>query len=151
MSYILILIHGLGQAYQVIVNGAVVKYVNLDGTFLFEMVPTGYSSEVIDASPPLPSWHVDSYIVDTPFIPLSHRRVTKLEFIARLGTDFRTILTAAKTDVDVEMFVKQIDWATPEADGTSIDLDDTRVIFALTSLETAGLIAAGRKQEILNA
>lgn len=151
MSYILILIHGLGQAYQVIINGIVVKYVDINGNFLFDLVPSGYSSEVIDSSPNTPSWHVDLYITNQPSVILQNRRVTKLEFISRLGSDFRNILTAAKSNVDVELFVKQLDWATPEADGTSVDLDDIRVIYALNSLETAGLIAVGRTQEILNA
>jgi len=76
-------------------------------------------------------------------------RLTKLGFIARLGGDFVNILTAAKQSVQVEMFVKMLDWATPDADGTSVDLEDPRVIGALQMLENAGLIAAGRAAEIL--
>lgn len=78
------------------------------------------------------------------------RRLTKLAFIGRLGDDFRSILSAAKGSVDVEMFVKMLDWATPDADGTSVDLDDSRVVGALQMLEGAGLIGEGRAQEILN-
>ena len=36
-----------------------------------------------------------------------------------------------------------LDWATPDPDGTSVDLDDPRVVEALTALEAAGG-AAGR-------
>lgn len=78
------------------------------------------------------------------------RRLTKLAFIGRLGNDFRNILSAAKARVDVEMFVKMLDWATPDADGTSVDLDDPRVAGALQMLEAGGLIGSGRAQEILN-
>lgn len=79
-----------------------------------------------------------------------NRRLTKLAFVGRLGADFATILAAAKTNVQVELFVKMLDWATPDADGTSVDLDDQRVIDALTTLEAAGLIGAGRAGEVLN-
>lgn len=78
------------------------------------------------------------------------RRLTKLAFVGRLGSDFTTILTASKQSVQVEMFVRMLDWATPDPDGTSVDLDDPRVIGALQMLEAGGLIAAGRAQEICN-
>ena len=71
--------------------------------------------------------------------------------MGRLGNDFATILTAAKTSVEIELFVKMLDWATPDPDGTSVDLDDPRVVFALGQIEAAGLIATGRAAEILNA
>ena len=76
------------------------------------------------------------------------RRLTKLAFIGRIGTEFSGILTAAKTNVQVELFVRMLDWATPDPDGTSVDLDDPRVVDALTTLEAAGLIGAGRALEI---
>lgn len=76
------------------------------------------------------------------------RRLTKLAFIGRIGNEFAGILTAAKANVQVELFVKMLDWATPDPDGTSVDLDDPRVVEALTTLEAAGLIGAGRALEI---
>ena len=78
------------------------------------------------------------------------RRLTKLAFVGRLGSDFATILTVSKQSVQVEMFVRMLDWATPDPDGTSVDLDDPRVIGALQALEAGRLIAVGRTQEILN-
>lgn len=81
-------------------------------------------------------------------VPTGPRRLTKLAFIGRIGDEFAGILTAAKTNVQVELFVRMLDWATPDPDGTSVDLDDPRVITALDTLESAGLIAAGRAQEI---
>lgn len=77
------------------------------------------------------------------------RRLSKLAFVSRLGSDFATILTVAKTSVEIEMFVRMLDWATPEADGTSVDLDDPRVVYAINALEAGGILAAGRAQEIL--
>lgn len=77
------------------------------------------------------------------------RRVSKLGFVGRLGDDYRNILLASKASVDLEMFVRMLDWATPEADGTSVDLDDTRVVGALQAIEAAGVIASGRAAEIL--
>ena len=77
------------------------------------------------------------------------RRLTKLEFVALLGNDFTSILAAAKSSVDVEAFVMLVTLATPDPDGTSIDLDDPRMQ-ALHQLEIAGVLGAGRAQEILN-
>lgn len=80
----------------------------------------------------------------------SGRRLTKLAFAGLIGDDaFKAVLAAAKESVELEAFVKLIDWATPEADGTSIDLDDPRTIAGVQALEAAGFIAPGRAQEIL--
>lgn len=81
--------------------------------------------------------------------PPTVRRLSKLAFVGRLGADFATILTASKSSVAIEMFVRMLDWATPDQDGTSVDLDDPRVIHALNTLEAGGIIAAGRAAEIL--
>ena len=76
------------------------------------------------------------------------RRITKLDFVIRLGDDYITLLSASKQSVEVEAFMKMLDWATPDPDGTSIDLDDARLTGALGRLEQSGLIAAGRATEI---
>ena len=77
------------------------------------------------------------------------RQLTKLEFVALLGDDFTTILSAAKQSVDVEAFVTMVTLATPDANGYAIELDDPRMV-VLHQLEQAGVIGAGRAQEILN-
>lgn len=93
--------------------------------------------------------HTHTPIVqDVPANPQGPRRLTKLAFIGKIGSEFAGILTAAKTNVQVELFVRMLDWATPDPDGTSVDLDDPRVVDALTMLESAGLIGSGRAQEI---
>lgn len=71
------------------------------------------------------------------------RRVTKLDFVARLGdAAFDELLLMARTSVGIEKFVKLIDWSTPDPDGTSIDLDDPRVQ-AVHGIEPL-LIASGK-------
>jgi hypothetical protein len=84
------------------------------------------------------------------FIDKPLKRLTKLQFVNLLGTSYRDILIAAKSNVDVEMFVRMLDWATPDADGTSIDLQDPRLSYALNQLELGGLLPVGKTQEILN-
>ena len=85
---------------------------------------------------------------ETPAPVQGPRRLTKLAFLGRIGTEFAGILTASRANVQVELFVRMLDWATPDPDGTSVDLDDPRVVDALTTLEAAGLIGAGRALEI---
>lgn len=82
-------------------------------------------------------------------MPTPQRRVTKLEFVGRLGEDYIPLLVMSKTNVGIEAFMKMLDWATPEADGTSLDLNDLRIVGALAQLEQAGAIATGRAVEIL--
>lgn len=93
--------------------------------------------------------HTHTPIVqDAPATPQGPRRLTKLQFIGKIGSEFAGILTAAKSNAQVELFVRMLDWATPDPDGTSVDLDDPRVVDALDTLEAAGYIGVGRAQEI---
>jgi hypothetical protein len=59
------------------------------------------------------------------------------------------ILAAAKTVPAIEAWVKRFEMTTPEADGTSIDLDDPRTISGVQALEAAELIGVGQAAEIL--
>lgn len=64
------------------------------------------------------------------------RRITKQEFLDLLGSAaVAFILTAAKSDVGVESWVKRLDLVTPDPDGTSVDLDDPRTIAGVEQLE----------------
>jgi len=55
------------------------------------------------------------------------RRVSKLEFVQLLGDQaYGAILAMAKQSIAIEAWVKLLELATPESDGTSIDLDDPR-------------------------
>lgn len=94
-------------------------------------------------APPDPEEPIDTRMFS------GRRRLTKLEFVTLLGSDFTAILAAAKASVDVEAFVMLVTLATPDPDGYSIDLDDPRMA-ALYQLETLGVLGTGRAQEILN-
>jgi hypothetical protein len=144
MRYIL-----LDIGYQEVFNGQVLRLTDLDGNTI--MSP-GYGGAVLDANPPAPAWALPDPVAEqpAPYVPPT-RRLTKLAFVGRLGSDFTAILQAAKMSVEVEAFVKMLDWATPDADGTSVDLDDPRVTYALGMLEAGGLLAEGRAAEVLNA
>lgn len=115
-----------------------------------------------DADYPLPEHLTDAYAVAevsiafvAPDEPVDtrmfggRRRLTKLEFVTLLGDDFVSILSAAKQSVDVEAFVLLVTLATPDPDGTAIDLDDHRMQ-ALHQLEIAGVLGEGRAEAILN-
>lgn len=108
-----------------------------------------YSSDVAVDWPQYPFAQYNHIAAVEIVSPTPQRRVTKLDFIARLGSDFDTLFAASKTVLDVEKFMKMLDWATPEADGTSIDLDDPRTVGALQAFEAAGLLAAGRAAEVV--
>jgi len=59
MSYILISIDEIGSAYQQVdSNGFVIRYVDLNGNVLFDQVPTGLESAVLDPNPPRLDWMV---------------------------------------------------------------------------------------------
>ena len=126
-----------------------------------------YLDEVVEYDQPLPlpehltdDWRLEevseAYIAPPdPEAPVDtrmfggRRQLTKLECVALLGADFTAILSAAKQSVDVEAFVMMVTLATPDANGYAIELDDPRMV-ALHQLEQAGVIGAGRAQEILN-
>jgi hypothetical protein len=77
-------------------------------------------------------------------------RLTKQQLINRFHSDeMSAILTAAKTSVDVELWLFRFDKLTPDNDGTSIELKDPLTIEGVKALEKAGLIGEGRADEIL--
>jgi hypothetical protein len=138
---------GVQAIREINANGHVTRYCDADGMDigrLYEQV------NIIGTA--APAWALPDPVAEqpAPYVPPA-RRLTKLAFVGRLGSDFIGILMASKVNVDVEMFVKMLDWATPDPDGTSVDLDDPRVVYALNMLEASGVIAAGRATEILNA
>lgn len=78
------------------------------------------------------------------------RRLTKLEFVALLGSAFTAILAAAKADVNAEAWVKMVELATPDPDTYSINLDDPRLAEGLNAFETMGVVEAGTTERVLN-
>ncbi len=86
-------------------------------------------------------WRLDQVFVseaspdDPPPDPRKYggrRRLSKLEFI------------------DLLAWIRKMELATPEDDGTSINLDDPRTQGGVQALELIGLIGEGRAEEILN-
>lgn len=127
-------------------TGAIQRYCDADGNDIGRLNETPIT--VLGNADP--AWALpDPELAPEPVYIPPPRRITKLAFVGRLGNDFAAILSAAKASVEVELFVKMLDWATPDPDGTSVDLDDPRVIYALGRLEQEGIIAAGRAAEIL--
>lgn len=78
------------------------------------------------------------------------RRLTKLEFVALLGDAFSAILTAAKSSVQAEAWVKVVELATPDPDTYSIDLDDPRLELGLRAFEAMNVIDTGTTKRVLN-
>lgn len=72
--------------------------------------------------------------------------ITKLAFLDRFtDVELATILTMAKTVIQVEVFVKKLDAA------TDVVLSDPRTVSGVQALETFGMIGAGRASQILGA
>ena len=76
------------------------------------------------------------------------RRLTKLELIGRMGEAvFVSIIGMAQQSVEMAAWVELVRMATPEQDGTSIDLDDQRTLAGLNALEPVlvaqGIVSAG--------
>lgn len=129
------------------------------------------TGEVVEYDTPLPQpehltvdWRLEEISFaaaapDAPVLPVTlyggRRRLTKQEFLDLLGDDAVTfILSAAKSDIEVEKWVKRLDLTTPDPDGTSIDLDDPRTISGVTAIGAAmtalGVAAADWAQGVLN-
>lgn len=73
-------------------------------------------------------------------------RITKLAFRNRFTAAEKTALyTAAKTNVDIQIYLDDVNAA------TYIDLQRADTRASVQELETAGLIAAGRALQILDA
>jgi len=111
--------------------------------------PAGVTVETRDGDmPDLSRWVWNTAILE--FYEKPRRRVTKLEYMNRFtDTELATIYSAAKVSVLVEVWLAKFNAATPEADGTSVDLDDPRTVSGLHALEDGGLIGTGRAAEIL--
>ena len=76
------------------------------------------------------------------------RRLTKLELIGRMGEAvFVAIIGMAQQSVEMAAWVELARMATPEQDGTSIDLDDPRTVAGLNAIEPVlvaqGIVSAG--------
>lgn len=76
--------------------------------------------------------------------PVIRTIVSKLEYMNRFSdSELELIYTAAKTNIQVEVWLEKFKLA------QQIDLTDPRIRSGLLALESAGLIAQGRSDEIL--
>lgn len=131
--------------------------------------PDGNVTEY-EAATPIPAhfgagWRLEEVVIagpapDAPVTPVpvygGRRRLSKLEFVELLGdAAYGAILVMQKQSVQVEAWVKKMELATPDADGTSIDLDDPRTqsgVMALgMMLEAQGVVSEGWAEGVLNA
>ncbi len=84
-------------------------------------------------------------VIETPE-PEQLQRVilTPLDFLGRFAqVELRSIFTAAKTNIDIEIWKIKFDKA------SGIDLTDPQTIQGVAMLEQFGLITPARKEEIL--
>lgn len=91
-------------------------------------------------------YNPDTGTFSTPPPPVTppRLRLTKLEFRNQFTfAEKQAIYTAAETSVDIEIFLDDLMVA------EYIDCDNSNTIANVNALETAGLIAAGRADEIL--
>ena len=81
-------------------------------------------------------------------VEVPKRRLTRLEFIGKIGeAAFVTIIAMAQQSAEIAAWVELVRMATPDPDGTSVDLDDPRTLAGLNALEPAliaqGVVSAG--------
>lgn len=113
------------------------------------------ATQVVEGGHPLDRFdHIELVEGAAPTAP-SVTRLTKLQFIDRMGeAAYVAVLQMAKTHVEVEAFVKRFEMATPEADGTSVDLTDPRTVAGVTAigsaLQAAGVVSATWASEVLH-
>lgn len=112
-----------------------------------------YTADVATDFPEYPFAQYNHILKNPDAVPVPGRRMTKLAFVARLGEPaFVALLAMAKQSLEVEAMMKLIEWAQPDPDGTSIDLDDPR-FQRLHQLEPAlvaqGVVSAGWASEVL--
>lgn len=63
--------------------------------------------------------------------------------------EISTILTLAKTNIEIEKWLFRFNNLTPEADGTAIDTLEPDVVAGIHAFESAGILGVGRAAEIL--
>lgn len=110
---------------------------------------------VAEGAYPLSAFDHIEFVEDTTPAAPTVTRLTKLQFIDRMGdAAYKAVLQMAKADVDVEAFVKRFEMATPEADGTSVDLTDPRTVAGVmaigAALQAMGVVGANWASEVLN-
>lgn len=94
-------------------------------------------------------------VAPNPTVYGGRRRITKQEFFDLLGNNaVGFLLTAAKSSVEIEAWIKRLDLVTPDPDGASVDLDDPRTVAGTNQLGALmvanGVVSADWAQGVLN-
>lgn len=157
MRYVLIEIDTVGLAFQEVHCGTVTRYTDTDGNTLFDTIPTGLGSMVVDADPIQPVWALpDVVYVEPPYVP-PVCEFTKLEWrrrftaqeqkaIDRFNAQFEShpMLTDDQKD-DIRTGLANY------AAASVVNADDPDVPAVLGLYTHLGFLADGRAGEILNA
>lgn len=133
MSYFYVLIDSSSRPYGISQLGEPITRADMIPTDSLEF---DFGGKVWDGA----AW------IDDPSSPVTppRMRLTKLEFRNQFTfAEKQAIYTAAETSVDIEIFLDDLMAA------EYIDCDNSNTITNVNALETAGLIAAGRADEIL--
>ena len=124
-------------------QGNIVRYTDTNGTTLSI---TDTPSEVLDGSPPFPTWGLPDPVVVPGPVPVATKEITKYQYIGLFtNEELVAIYTAAKTVVQLEVWLEKFRVA------ETIDLKDPKTLEGLQALEASGLLAPGRAMEIINA
>lgn len=113
------------------------------------------AASVTEGTHPLNAFdHVELIEDAAPVVP-AVTRLTKLQFIDRMGdAAHKAVLQMSKVNVDVEAFVQRFELATPDTDGTSVDLTDPRTIAGVAAigaaLQAMGVVGVNWASEVLN-
>lgn len=127
------------RLYQCISQTGAMEYKTLDGQ---PYTMTG-GSFVVDPTPPTPEWDVPEQPMQVA-PPQTKRVLTKLAYMNRFtDAELVGIYSTAKSSVEVEVWLEKFRVS------EEINLDDPDTSNGLYALETVGLIAPGRANEIL--
>lgn len=126
------------------------KYALIDGTTIIQTLKASYTPEspwvqVPAAAEPGGTWDGSTYTAPVPADPEPRMRLSVREFREQFTAAEKTaIYTAAKSSVEIEV------WLDDLRSVTYVDLDFPQTIASVQGLESAGLIGAGRADEILS-
>jgi hypothetical protein len=125
--------------YQCVHQDGAVDYRTVEGA----LTTFAGGSGVVDANPSTPLWDTP----EAPAVPepvVASRIITKLEYMNRFHDDeLANLYTAAKGVVQIEVWLEKFKVS------EFIDLSDPRTVGGVQALEAAGIVGAGRANEIL--
>lgn len=139
MYYILIGTEDNRTLYQEVYRGTVQRITDLTGNTVADLTVPHW---VLDSNPAQPSWALP----DPPQPePVRETVLTRLDFRNKFTSQEKVqIYTAAMSDFAVKILLDDL------AQSSYIDLQDPKIVDALTYLVSIGTITEARKQEILN-